>query len=378
MYQIDYSFKDGASVEILGDYGDFDVIFRDSKSGEVLVTSNIKNNHWTKTPQKYYVGWDIEIWNRKKQSMVSSYRLDLKDKIVIVHISSSSMGDNLAWFPYVEEFRKKHDCQIFCVSSLAGIFSESYPYINFITPSEIPRILDHSFAYYSIGWYMEKSGKSNTSRLPSEAKLQNMQKVSSDILGLDFKEIKPNLGVSWKGSSGKKLVCIGTQSTAQSKYWNYKGGWEQVVDYLKSIGYEVCVIDRDEIFGTEGAFNQIPKNAKNETGNKPLEDRMKLLSESDFFIGLGSGLSWLSWSIGCPTVLISGFSKPFTEPSDVIRIHNNSVCNGCFNSTEVNLDASNWNWCPFKAGTEDQYICTSSITPEMVIDKIKLSGLLGS
>jgi len=43
----------------------------------------------------------------------------------------------------------------------------------------------------------------------------------------------------------------------------------------------------------------------NKTGNYPIEDRMVDIKHADAFIGVGSGLSWMSWSIGTPTVLIS-------------------------------------------------------------------------
>jgi autotransporter strand-loop-strand O-heptosyltransferase len=38
-----------------------------------------------------------------------------------------------------------------------------------------------------------------------------------------------------------------------------------------------------------------------------------LLRHASFFIGLGSGLSWLAWASGIPVVLISGFSLPNSE-----------------------------------------------------------------
>ena len=72
------------------------------------------------------------------------------------------------------------------------------------------------------------------------------------------------------------------------------------------------------------------------------------------FIGISSGISWLSWALNKKTVIISGFSKPVTEPLDdtVIRIFNENVCNGCFNSHK--LDAGDWTWCPINKGTEKQ------------------------
>lgn len=60
-------------------------------------------------------------------------------------------------------------------------------------------------------------------------------------------------------------------------------------------------------------WNHIPYGAEDFTGNLPLAERIALLRHADFFIGLGSGLSWLAWSCRIPVVLISGFSLPGYE-----------------------------------------------------------------
>jgi hypothetical protein len=40
------------------------------------------------------------------------------------------------------------------------------------------------------------------------------------------------------------------------------------------------------------------KNIINKTGKFPIEHRINELKWCEFFIGVGSGLSWLAWSIG--------------------------------------------------------------------------------
>jgi autotransporter strand-loop-strand O-heptosyltransferase len=98
---------------------------------------------------------------------------------------------------------------------------------------------------------------------------------------------------------------------------------------------------------------------------KTLEEIGSILNGSSAFVGIGSGLSWFSWALGVPTILISGFSKPFQEmKSDVIRVINENVCNGCF--SRYLFDKGDWNWCPDQKGTEKQFECTKSITFDMV------------
>jgi autotransporter strand-loop-strand O-heptosyltransferase len=97
---------------------------------------------------------------------------------------------------------------------------------------------------------------------------------------------------------------------------------------------------------------------------------MDELKKSKAFIGIGSGLSWLSWSLDTPTVLVSGFSYDWAEMQDCIRITApKGKCEGCFN--RLRLNAGDWNWCPDHKGTDRQFECTKSITSEMVISELK-------
>lgn len=369
MINLSVNFKDGAHVELKGDPGNYTTVFYNSLTGDEIWKCSIGANEWAKTYQKYFIPWKISIL--KDGRKIFDYTMDLTDKRVAVFIESDSLGDNLAWIPYIWEFAKKHKCEIYCVSSMDFLFKKGYPGVNFISSDEYYNLEKTFYARYRIGWFIENNGSMQYSLCPNDIRLQPMQKTASDILGLDFQEIRPIISDDVEIKKRKK-VTIGVQATAQSKYWNFDGGWEKVCDYLISRGYSVVDIDRDRVFGTPEKWNTIPEKAKDDTGNIPLYDRIRSIKESEIFIGLGSGLSWLAWAVGTPVVLISGFSKPYTEPSDgVSRIFNESVCNGCFNSTSTRIDPSDWMWCPEKKGTPDQFICTKSITPDMVIKAIE-------
>jgi autotransporter strand-loop-strand O-heptosyltransferase len=81
-------------------------------------------------------------------------------------------------------------------------------------------------------------------------------------------------------------------------------------------------------------------------------------------------LSWLSWAVNTPTVLISGFTEEYTEPESVYRVSTpEGKCRGCFNRSR--LDAGDWNWCPDHRGTDRQFECSKSITSESVINTLK-------
>ena len=201
-------------------------------------------------------------------------------------------------------------------------------------------------------------------------KSYSLQGVACKLLGLEEKEVKPKITINKQKStvSNKKYVCIATQSTAQCKYWNRKDGWRKVVDYLKSLGYDVVCIDKDYSYGSEGLMNIIPENAINKTGDLPLENRINDLYNCEFFIGISSGLSWLAWACDKPVVLISGFTDPKLEFFTPYRVHNKNVCNSCWSDANCTFDRSNWLWCPKAKDFE----CSKEITFEMVKQKIDL------
>ena len=52
--------------------------------------------------------------------------------------------------------------------------------------------------------------------------------------------------------------------------------------------------------------------AKSKTKKERKCKKIKVIQKSKLCIGIGSGLSWLSWSTGTPTCIIYGFSYTYT------------------------------------------------------------------
>ncbi len=272
---------------------------------------------------------------------------------------SSSLGDTIAFMGYVQSFIEKYQVSNLTVSTFYNqLFISEYPGVKFESPNFYPESYDINIG---IGWYDEGLNDRNIHR--EDPRTIPLQKVASDILGVEYiGDIRPRMVKrSSERPSKKKYICIATESTAGAKYWHYPGGWQTLIDALHSMGFDIVNIQQQK---------NTYANVIDRTGDLPLEDRISDLSQCEFFIGLGSGLSWLAWSVGVPVVLISGFSKPFCEFSDkTLRIINESVCNGCFNNPEYKFDKSWW-WCPVHAGTERQFECTVSITPNSIIERI--------
>ena len=314
-------------------------------------------NHWVKLNREYFTRWNTKV--SEGGSLIYENTLSLKDKRVFVVLESSSLGDTLAWTPFIKEFKEKNECELIVSTFMNYLFRETYPDIEFVEPGTA---VNNIYAMYKIGWFY-KDGKYDEARNPNDFKFEPLQKTASDILGLEYKETRALLKVP--NVEKKKKVGIGMHSTCQAKYWNNPNGWQEVVDYLNSLGYEVVLYSKEND-GYMGNFH--PKNITQfEAGS--IERLIEEMASCEFFVGLGSGLSWLSWTIGLPTVLISGFSEEYSETtSNTYRVINKNVCTGCFNRHR--LDGGDWNWCPDHKGTERQFECTKQITSQMVIDKI--------
>ena len=272
------------------------------------------------------------------------------------------MGDTIAWIPYAEEFVKKHNCNVTVSTPHLDLFKSEYPNVTFVRPGTS---VDNIHAHYKLGLFITDD-HFDLSKNPTPPNSLPLQKVASDILGLEYKEIKPKIKKLNPYKAEKPYICLGIHSTAQAKYWNNPTGWQELVDYLKSEGYDVYVLSREED-GYMG--NKFPDGIIH-IQNKTLEEIGEYLIGSSGFVGVSSGLSWYAWGLEVPMILISGFTDEDLEmKTDVVRIINKDVCNGCW--AKHMFDKGDWNWCPEHKGTNRHFECSKSITFNMVKPHLK-------
>jgi autotransporter strand-loop-strand O-heptosyltransferase len=355
-------FVRGPFVEVKGSkQAKYKVDFVNKKTNQIMYSSNISTNMWTRCSIEYFVDWKVVIYEDGK--LWQEHHYDARGKRIYIAMDSKALGDSLAWFPYIEEFRKKHGCEMVASTFMNHMFVDQYPNIEFIEPGTPANNL---YAMYSVGLFYNEDSSINGLKNPSDPKHQTMQKMCSDILGLDFVEVKPLIKKRVVEKPQQKQITIAIHGTAQPKYWNNPFGWQEVVDWLNGRGYSVKLLSKE---GDDYMGNKIPTGVfQHPTG--PIEGVMDEMLKSEAFIGIGSGLSWLSWSLNVPTVLISGFSYKWAEMNDCIRIGApTGKCEGCFN--RIRLDPSDWNWCPDHKDTPRQFECTKSITSEMVIKELE-------
>lgn len=283
--------------------------------------------------------------------------LEISDEKIHVINESGSLGDVLAWVPMVNQFAIEKKSRINFYTPFKNLFIGKYPLLNFFDYHEKNTIIKtNNEKIYALGCF-EKANKTI-----------NLQQIACEILEIRYEEKIPKINLPQKiqNKSNKKYVCISVQSTCQCKYWNNEKGWNQTIEYLKNLNYDVICIDKHKNFGIQNHLNSMPLNCIDDTGDKPLEDRINTILNCDFFIGLSSGLSWVAWACKKPVIMISGFTDTHNEFYTPYRVINKKVCNSCWNDSSVTFNPSDWLWCPRNKNFE----CSKEISFEMVKEKI--------
>ena len=332
-------------LEITGtSASDFRVEFYD---GEQLVHRDvIKCNHWIKLNREYYTKWRTVVY--KDGVKVYDKLLNLEGKRVYISFDSSSLGDTIAWMPYVEEFRCLHNCEVVVSTFKNFLFEKEYPMLEFVEPGTNVHNL---YAMYKLGWFY------NENKEPVLPNTIPLQKSATNILGLEYKEIKPR--ITHKSNEVGSYITIATNSTAGCKFWT-REAWQEVINYLHDQGYLVINTSKESnpFDNCQGLLDT------------SMEYTIDSIANSKFFIGLSSGLSWLAWALNKEVIMISNFTDEHHE-FKCHRVTNKSVCHGCWNDPQYTFDKGDWDWCPVHKGTDRQFECHTSITPDMVIEQIK-------
>ena len=356
--KIEYSYNLGPKVEISGPGSDsHKVTFTDKVTGKILHSSVIKPGMWTKCSYSYAIDWLIEVENLQTGE---KYINSKPPETFAVINESPSIGDLLAWVPVVEEFAKKVGRTVDFYTPNKELFLGKYENVNFLDYSK------KNTRGYDCTYELLYSLEFNQYKHPIDCRTRELQTVAADILGVVLSgQIKPKLNLKPAPNYHSKYICICMESTSGCKEWQNKEGWSQVVKYVSSLGYRVVVVQKkglQEYLDEESC--RIVMKASTET----VGEAGSWISGCEFFIGLGSGMSWMAWALNKPAVLISGFSLPFAEFYTPYRVINTGVCHGCWNDTKHKFDSSDWNWCP----RGESFECSKEISFEMVKEKIDL------
>ena len=346
-YKITQHFVGQPFIEITGTSdSDFTIEFYDEENN-LFHRDTVKINHWVRLNKEYFVKWTAKVY--KDGELVYTNTLNLEHKRVYIAFDSSSLGDTIAWMPYVEEFRMKHNCDIIVSTFKNFLFEKEYPMLEFVEPGSL---VPNLYAMYKLGWFYDYNKEPT---LPNTIPLQM---AATNILGLEYKEMRPRITGKVDNRSGE-YITIATNSTAGCKFWT-REGWQEVINYLHDQGYLVINTSKES-----NPFDNC----------QPLIDTsmkytIDAIANSKFFIGLSSGLSWLAWALEVPVVMISNFTEEGHEFS-CHRVTNTNVCYGCWNDPQYKFDKGDWDWCPVHKGTDRQFECHKEITSGMVIEEIE-------
>jgi autotransporter strand-loop-strand O-heptosyltransferase len=265
---------------------------------------------------------------------------------VYIAFDSKSLGDTIAWMPYVLEFQKKHKCKVIVSTHKNFLFKDVYPELEFVSPGSR---VDNIIGMYTIGWFY------NADKEPELCNTIPLQKAASNILGLDYQEIKPRIAFTPGENPYGKYIAIATNSTSGCKFWT-KDGWQLLINFLHEKGYKVINTSQE----------RNPFEHCEQLEDTSIENTMNVIHHSHLFIGLSSGLSWLAWAMDKKVVMISNFTEADHEFS-CIRIHRDDVCHGCWNKPHFRFDPGDWDWCPEHKGTARHFECHREITASQVI-----------
>lgn len=361
------SFNGGCTLKIDGcDCKTFDVRFYNHNTNQIIYQTSIKGGQWAKPSAQYFIKWRVEVRENGKLSFIHVF--DCSNKKVYIILNSKALGDTVAWFPYIEEFRKLHNCEIICSTFHNDWFEQTYPEITFLPPGDS---VEDVYASYQIGWFY-KDGKIDLNKNKVDPKSIPLQQAAADILGIPYKEIIPKLHINPQPKEIKEpYIIIAPHGSKHASYWNYPKGWQTVIDWLNKQNYKVVIPTREPL-GDEWHDSKLGGTLTgviDKTGCD-LDTALSLIKGAKAVVGISSGLTWISWALKTPTILISGFSEPYTEMQGCTRVSASpNVCNGCFNTHK--LDGGDWEWCPHHKNTPRHFECSKSITPSKVIDNLK-------
>jgi autotransporter strand-loop-strand O-heptosyltransferase len=354
--------------------GEWRIRLRDLDTGNILYETEVKQA-LVSSRKRYYLRCGIEVFAGGE--LVFEHRYSAENRDVLIQFPVGTLGDVLAWFPFAARFAEVRGCRLTCAMSglIIPLLREAYPHIRFVTHEEVEP--EQYYATYYMGLFFDDAD--NTWQ-PCDFRHVGLHRTAAYILGVDPAEGPPKIALPDESRPiPEPYVCIAAQSSSQAKYWNNPHGWREVIRYLKQVGYRVVCIDQKPVHGGALVWNHIPHGAEDETGDRPLVERARWLRHAAAFIGLSSGLSWLAWAAGTPTVLISGFTHPTNEFTTPYRVINYHTCNSCWNDPRVRFDHKDFLWCPRHAGTLRQFECTRLITAEQVKGTIaRVPGLLPS
>lgn len=337
---------------------DYLVKIMEEKNGErtQLYAATLKPGSWCRSDRAYLGDYFIEIWDGDELKETIDVVKHVTSLKVFISFESKSLGDTLAWLPYCLAFKEKHGCDVTVSTFLNELFVDEYPELEFVPRGEV---VNGIMAMFELGWYWDDNKE------PEVPNTIPLQKAATNTLNLPFVELKPRMAFRPKERPiEEKYIAVSTRSTSQAKHWDHFGS---LINMLAERRYKIVDVS------LEGADFANLEHIEDRSS----ENLMNYIHHAEFFIGLGSGSSWLAWALDKHVVMICNFSEDGHEfTGNCTRITDTTICHGCWNKEMFKFDKGNWDWCPEHENTNRQFECHKLIKPETVLDIIIEKGLL--
>lgn len=372
---IRYDINHGARVLLPSrSKGSWRVRLTDLDTGNILFQSDNKGAS-IRSSKRFFVRFGIDVWEVAEDgttSLIFTHQQEVRDREVLIHLPVGTLGDTMGWFPYAARFAEVTGARVTVSLSklILPLFEKAYPNLTLVSheDAEERKLANQAYATYCIGLFFDDTA---FEWQPTDFRHVGLHRTAGYILGVDPTEEPPRLSLPDESRPiPEPYICIAVQASTQAKMWNNPNGWREVIAFLKGRGFRVICIDQKPVHGQGIVWNHIPHGAEDETGDRPLAERARWLRHASAFIGLSSGLTWLAWAAGCPTVMISGFTHPNNEFETPYRIINWHTCNSCWNDVRHRFDHKDYLYCPRHKGTDRQMECTRLITGTQVINTL--------
>jgi hypothetical protein len=174
---LDYS--EGARLDVAETGSPETFSVKISSSGREIYSADISTGMWCRVNRKYYLPYELSVY--QGDLLVFSEALDLSGKKVCIDLELEDISEAISACRYVEEFRKRHSCDVICVSSHGALCSMRYPEISFVVPATPVS----SFARYRIGRFY-REGDIDYDMHRKDPSSMTMAEIAADILGIEY------------------------------------------------------------------------------------------------------------------------------------------------------------------------------------------------
>lgn len=372
----EYDFRDGLRVIIPpGKKLKIDMMIDNivMQGGEVDTTSG--EPFVAMTNIKYNVNWAVAIYEDGKREDIKPVR---DDKDVLIIVPGGGLGDNIAWLSYSVLYQNHHQCKSLTIAAspkVYELFENQYPGITFIdnapfetvTPDNFDELFKNYPVVFRLGCFFGDDGRFFC---PVDHKLTGLHHIAGYVLDIPRGDYPLELSPEIYEIHPENQVTFDHNGSAVVKTWLRPNAWGELAVRLGDTKMVGIGRERDKIVAWW--VNRFPENCVDDTGDKPLADRCRGIRKSRCYVGGSSGLAWLAWCCKTPVVMVGGWTNPVNE-FECDHVINWAMCNSCWNDTHGGkaFDHGDGFQCPRHRGDMCQFICSWSITVDMVFDAVK-------